>query len=463
MDEEKLQKIEDICHEIIKMTRNTILVNMRFMDAATFRLTPKVTEEYPLATEGKHLYYNPKYLMKLYAKDRKETNRAYLHMLFHCIFRHFIVGDINYDLWDLACDIAVESVINDLGYEPFATPIVSQQKNIIDDLRKKLKSFNAERIYRYYLDQDIKPEKIMSLREIFQIDDHTIWYIPESGSNGTENGNGNGDNDNQNKQQGKGKNGDDLVVTLEELKELEQLWKEISERVAIDMETFSKLQGLASGNIILQLTELNRERYDYTEFLKKFAVMNEAVRVNDDEFDYVYYTYGLQLYEKMPLVEPLEYKDIKQIKEFVIAIDTSGSVLGDLVKNFVQKTYNILKSSESFSNKVNVHIIQCDTEIQEDAKLTCQEDFDNYLNNLQLKGFGGTDFRPVFDYVDELIKRKEFSNLKGLIYFTDGYGIFPSRKPPYETAFVFMRDEYDNPEVPAWAIKLVLEEEDIIN
>ena len=80
---------------------------------------------------------------------------------------------------------------------------------------------------------------------------------------------------------------------------------------------------------------------------------------------------------------------------------------------------------------------------------------------MKLHGFGGTDFRPVFQKVDELIKEKEFRNLKGLIYFTDGYGVFPERKPNYDTAFVFVRDNYEIPEVPPWAIKLILEKEDI--
>ena len=120
-----------------------------------------------------------------------------------------------------------------------------------------------------------------------------------------------------------------------------------------------------------------------------------------------------------------------------------------------------MKSQESFFSKINLHIIQCDTEIQESIKITCEEDFDNYLKNMSFHGFGGTDFRPVFSYVDELCQKKEFRNLKGLIYFTDGYGIFPAKKPAYETAFVFIRDEYDIPEVPPWAIKLVLESEDI--
>ena len=165
----------------------------------------------------------------------------------------------------------------------------------------------------------------------------------------------------------------------------------------------------------------------------------------------------------MPLIEPLEYKDEKRIRKFVIAIDTSGSVQGPLVQNFLNKTYNILKQTESFHSKVNIHIIQCDSEIQDDVKITCQKDLDRYLAEIKLRGFGGTDFRPVFDYVDQLIRNKEFTNLKGLVYFTDGYGIFPSKQPQYNTAFVFIEDDYEIPEVPVWAIKLILQSKEVMD
>ena len=63
--------------------------------------------------------------------------------------------------------------------------------------------------------------------------------------------------------------------------------------------------------------------------------------------------------------------------------------------------------------------------------------------------------------MDELRRKKEFDNLKGLIYFTDGYGTFPEKKPDYDAAFVFIDDEYGQPEVPVWAIKLVLQKDEV--
>ena len=228
-----------------------------------------------------------------------------------------------------------------------------------------------------------------------------------------------------------------------------------------DLETFSRQQGDKAGGLIQNLTNVNRERYDYTRFLKKFAVMGEIMKINDDEFDYIFYTYGLRLYKNLPLVEPLEYKEVRRIKDFVIAIDTSASVSGELVQAFIQKTYNILKSTESYFRKINLHIIQCDADIQEDTKITSQEDFDRYMETMEIRGLGGTDYRPVFQYVDSLLKAKEFENLKGLIYFTDGHGTFPAKKPDYSTAFVFVEDEDNSPAVPPWAIRLVLTKEEL--
>ena len=64
-------------------------------------------------------------------------------------------------------------------------------------------------------------------------------------------------------------------------------------------------------------------------------------------------------------------------------------------------------------------------------------------------------------YVDDLIKRKDLINIKGLIYLTDGYGIFPKQKPRYRTAFVFIDDNYNETDVPSWALKIVLSNKDI--
>ena len=137
------------------------------------------------------------------------------------------------------------------------------------------------------------------------------------------------------------------------------------------------------------------------------------------------------------------------------------SCSGELIRKFLEETYDVLKSTESFFRKINVHILQCDEKVQSDVKITSQEELENYMEQLELYGEGGTDFRPAFEYVEKLLEQGEFEDLKGLIYFTDGYGIYPKKMPPYKTAFVFLEEDYRDVDVPAWAVKLILEEENI--
>lgn len=456
MEQEKLKKLNKLALDVLHLSRNTLLVNLRFLDMALSRFEYVSYIESTYFTNGEFLIYNPQHVLKSYKTEKDAPVRDYLHIVMHCVFRHMFMNPaLNRPLWDLACDIAVENVINELYLKSVDTNRAKYQQAEINKIKSKVKILTAEKIYSYLIDE-LTELQAAELRGYFYADNHEIWYMTDieieerfgietaAGQNGNGNGDGNADGE-----------GQTYHIALNEM------WRDISERMQTDLETFSKLQGDKAGGLVQNLKAVNREKYDYTAFLRKFAVLGEAMKINDDEFDYIFYTYGLKLYDKMPLIEPLEYKEVKRIKEFVIAIDTSGSVSGELVQTFVQKTYNVLKSTESFFSKINLHIIQCDADIQEHVKITNQDEFDEYLKNMKIKGLGGTDFRPVFNLVDKLILDKEFTNLKGLIYFTDGYGDFPAQKPDYDTAFVFIDDEYNNPDVPAWAIKLVLQKDEI--
>ena len=61
--------------------------------------------------------------------------------------------------------------------------------------------------------------------------------------------------------------------------------------------------------------------------------------------------------------------------------------------------------------------------------------------------------------MNDLIEQGIFRNLSGLLYFTDGKGIYPKKKPPYKTAFLYLED-YEEGLVPPWAIRLRLEPEE---
>lgn len=80
------------------------------------------------------------------------------------------------------------------------------------------------------------------------------------------------------------------------------------------------------------------------------------------------------------------------------------------------------------------------------------------MQEITIQGRGGTDFRPVFEFIRKEKAKRELRNLKALIYFTDGDGIYPREKPDYETAFVFVKKTENMRFVPNWAYKLVIVE-----
>ena len=462
-------KLGDLAADVLQMSINKLLVNLRFLDAAMNRLRP-VQYEGPVAVDGACFYYSPYQLLLAYRQAREIPAHAYLHGVLHCIFRHYYIGSLmDKQCWDLACDIAVEAMILEMDTGCTRVGDEERQQEVIDRLKGEIGAITAEKLYRHFLDGARTQKELQDMKRLFIIDNHDGWYDSESpgdeeedfGQDSPSSGNAGENDEYENK----------IKESLEDdhaprnndanMDDTKGEWEDVAEKLQLDLESFSKERGDRAGTMMQNLRAVNREKYDYADFLRKFSVMGEAMQVNNDEFDYIFYTYGLEMYGKMPLIEPLEYKEVKKIKDFVIAIDTSGSVNGELVQRFINKTYNILQQQENFFHKINLHIIQCDQEIQEDVKIENKEQFDAYMDHLQLKGMGGTDFRPVFSYVDDMIKAGELKNLKGLIYFTDGDGKFPARQPAYDAAFVFVDDDYNAPDVPVWAIRLVLGTDEI--
>lgn len=461
-DNAKAQATMQLAREILRLARSTLLIHLRFMEPALVRLAANGDESITaeLATDGRYLYYNSIHVCRLFKRARELPARDYLHVTLHCVFRHLFVGrKLIGDLWDLACDIAVENLINELDIKSLYCERQEKQRWLIEKLREAMPRLTAERIYHWLIEQDLPPQEVGRIRGYFYADDHRVWHNPPEMASGTggdtqDKGSGgekpdigdapggsdelpppeDGDGEEQSARGGratgeKRDHGDDSGEGMPDSEnsqpgekkalspqETERLWKDISERIEVDLDTASSSYGENAGGFIAALREVNREKVDYAAFLRRFAVLGENIQVNDDEFDYIFYTYGMKLYGKMPLIEPLEYKEVKLVREFVVALDTSESVAGSLVQSFVTKTWNILKQTESFFTKVNIHILQCGARVEEDAKIRDQDEFNAYMQHMVLRGFGGTDFRPVFEHVDALIKQHEFANLKGLIY-----------------------------------------------
>lgn len=429
-EQEKAEELAAICRDILMNTRNELYLHLRFMDAALSSLMfkPDFTAR-GVGTDGFTYTYQPEFLAGKYMDGRVYVNRLYFHSILHCIFAHMDTrGKRAGELWNLACDIAVEYMIDGMELKCLHRPQSPVRRECYLRLKEKTKVMNAQSIYRCLQEENLPEGRYLSLMAEFYRDNHSFW------------------NDKNNRP--------DMP------QERKNKWDNLRESMETEMESFSKKASEEAGELSRQVKITNRERYDYREFLRKFSVMKETVQIDTEAFDYIYYDYGLRTYGNMPLIEPLETKEVKKIEEFAIVIDTSMSCSGELVKRFLEQTYAVLSEAESFFTKVNVHVIQCDEKIQSDRKIESALELKNYMEQMEITGGGGTDFRPAFQYVDSLVQKKVFTGLKGLIYFTDGYGMFPVHRPAYDTAFVFMRDDYSDADVPPWAIKLILDPEE---
>lgn len=515
MDEQRVQLARDILEE----ARVQLMLKFRFLNLALWKmeLTPvQAGFAYPLATDGGRVLLEPDRIIARFQESGDESIRDYLHLVLHCIFRHpFDKTHANQEAWNLTCDLLVENAAMDICGARFESADDAERRQVLSEMRMHAGSLMPNKIYKL-LDAIISTpagsthlgytrSHVNQWRDLFERDDHAAWPafadgFGDEGSAVADQGEGEGpdeqdvdrihadnpadaeqqqppqtqpqmeesaaDSDDSDTAQedesaqdaGMANDGTDAA---EEKSAEEEEWEDIAKQVQVDLETFSSEFGDVAGEMMMALTLANRRRLTYRDFLRSFMVVSEDLKINMDEFDYVYYTYGLDLYGNMPLVEPLEYKDSKQLRDFVIVIDTSESVRETLVRRFVELTFSILKDSEAFSTSVNVHVIQADSRVQSDTTITDLRDVDKMMDGFVVRGFGGTDFRPAFSHVEGLRKMGKLPDLKGLIYFTDGLGQFPEKAPDFDAAFVFLDEGEMLPPVPPWAMKVVIDEDEL--
>ena len=418
--------------EVLEVTRSELYLHLRFLSLAIGGLAPTPSAQVRgMGTDGLRLLAEPERLIRVFPKNPVLLNREYLHQLLHCIFRHpFFIADHDRPLWSLACDIAAEWSIDQLDLPCVRRIAGWVRTETYRRLGEALPAMAAEPIYRRLEEAHLDEKQLLMLQKEFRADDHRFWPKP-------------GDQSPQARQAA-------------------DQWKNLSQQMQTELETRQKDPGQGGEALAMQVKAANRSRRTYRDFLRRFAVLREELKADPDSFDLGFYAYGLSLYGNLPLIEPLESRETIKIEEFVIVVDTSLSCSGELVKNFLRETYGILRQSESFFRRTNIRILQCDDRVRTDRKITDMDQLAAYMEAFQLVGGGGTDFRPAFRYVDELIRTGEFHHLKGLLYFTDGLGRFPARRPAYDAAFLFLGSQYEDADLPPWAMKLVLDEREFL-
>lgn len=410
---------------VLDYVRDVLYMDLRFLSTALSSLEPVADGQLTtLATDGTLLRYSSEQLLRLFRVNDRYLNRLFLHTVLHCLFQHlWLGGDREPSLWSLSCDIAVEYVMDSLDKPSIKRITGWLRQRTYEELEDLGQGISAAVIYRWLVEKS--PEDREGLHQEFFADDHRYWPREEK-----------------------------RHAVPQQAREQ---WSRISRQTRLEQ----KRQGDSprEGEKLLQTQlQAGRSRRSYREFLQKFAVYREELQLDPEEFDLNYYTYGLGLYGNMPLVEPMESSEVKRIQDFVVVVDTSYSTSGELVQEFLRETLDILTGQNSFFHDSRIRILQCDERVQREELVTKPEQLEAMFRDFQIYGGGGTDFRPAFAYVNELIQQGAFENLCGLLYFTDGKGIYPKQKPPYPTAFLFLED-FEEEKLPPWAMRLRVERE----
>ena len=121
----------------------------------------------------------------------------------------------------------------------------------------------------------------------------------------------------------------------------------------------------------------------------------------------------------------------------VIVVDSSGSVDEELLSEFLSEINFLMSLVQTYE----IELLVCDDKVHSHRTFSSGESLE-----VELKGNGGTDFRPAFSYVEE-----HFDDVKLLLYFTDLEGRFPLEVPNYEVKWVTPKEE----EVPFGSVILL--------
>ena len=368
-----------------------------------------------IGTDGETIRFSPAGLLRQYRDDPAAVRRGYLHMLLHCLCFHPFTGRRGRQ-WDMAADMAVEQMI-----QREAIPRLALKPDPVRDASLRFLSNEARSAEELceMLEQGVFPFSQEELEAAFRFDSHALWN----------------------------RDGEKSPAGLRK-------WKRFASGAG---RGGGGRPGRTAGSGA-EILEVPRQGVcDYRRFLRQFTVQREEVLLDTENFDLVLYSFGMERYGNLPLIEPLEYQEVSRLEELVIAIDTSGSCSADTVRRFLAETYAIVSQRENFFQKMKVYLIQCDCLVQSVTVIHSAEEWLESCGRITIQGRGGTDFTPVFRYVEELRRRKELRDLKALLYFTDGDGVYPRERTDYQTAFVFLRKSDYMEHVPPWAVRLVLE------
>lgn len=427
--------------EIVSQARRALVMDYPFFGMLALRLRPVETLSVKtFSTDGKSLYFNPLFATSL---GKMEIVAVLAHEVLHCANNHTTRRNgRDHKLWSKACDYAINGILKRTGFK-------LPERVLLDP---EFDGMPAEQIYDLLLkqsqqaesqaqgssggrdnqgssgesdNQETDPQENGSQDHGdndpgLNDDNHDQGDNPSQGEDdcdhdqSQENGGHGGDNPDQgDKEQDQDDEGDwnfgEVLDAPESEKTLiEAEWKE----AVVTAANLASKHGDLPAEIRRIVDEIKDPPQDWRAILARFV---QEASLND-------YSWKIPngRYAHMGTYLPsLKSEDIGTV---VIAIDTSGSIDGDLLSKFLSEVQAAVDATQPKCT----YAIACDAEVQEVAVFQSGDEI-----KLPLKGGGGTNFRPVFEYIEQ-----EGINPACLIYFTDMAGCFPDDAPDYPVLWV---------------------------
>lgn len=93
--EENKEDVDRLAEENLNLSRNTLIIILRFMAKAISTLKYRSSSELDgFAVDGEIIYYSPIAVLKSFEEESTMMTRKYLHMDLDCIYQHFLVDTI---------------------------------------------------------------------------------------------------------------------------------------------------------------------------------------------------------------------------------------------------------------------------------------------------------------------------------------------------------------------------------
>lgn len=378
--------------QLISNSRLRMRVKSPFF--ATLALFAQFKSSYTIdtaVTDGKTVFYNPKYLMSLSAP---EQDGLILHEVLHMALLHITRRQHREcQLWNIAADIVVNGLIaEDKNYELPPQGISKPEwetrsvEEIYELLLKEPNKFKLELLIPDLLNQPLDgPDGENNYQN------KTANYVGDIESNNNLLMNSNNDN-------------------LEELltdsikqhhqTELKAYWQNAMQQATIVARSTS--HGKLPTSIERQFKELQSAQIDWRTYLWRYLVQTPT---DFQGFDRRFVSRGLYL-------ETLIGESI----QVYVCIDTSGSISDTQMNMFCSELQGILKSYPH----IECQLYYADANIYGPYELTINDDIPQPI------GGGGTSFIPFFEQVE---KNRNLYLQRVCVYLTDGYGSFPTCKP----------------------------------